>query len=70
VELIKVLSDAEIEQICERTEELLEATGLRVEHPKLLRMCQVAGANVDETTTRVCFPRSLLRELLASVPSN
>ena len=69
MELIKTLSDAEIEQIRDRTEELLETVGLRVDHSGLLRMCQGAGAIVDEPAARVRFPRPLLRELLASVPS-
>ena len=70
MELIKTLSEAEIEQIRDRTEELLETVGLRVDHAGLLRMCQAAGAAVDEPAARVRFPRPLLRELLASVPSS
>jgi len=70
MELIKTLSEAEIEQIRDRTEELLETVGLRVDHAGLLRMCQDAGATVDERAARVRFPRPLLRELLASVPSS
>ena len=59
MELIKTLSDAEIEQIRDRTEDLLETVGLRVDHPALLRMCQAAGATVDERAARVRFPRPL-----------
>ena len=70
MELIKTLSEAEIEQIRDRTEELLETVGLRVDHAGLRRMCEAAGATVDEPAARVRFPRPLLRELLASVPSS
>jgi trimethylamine--corrinoid protein Co-methyltransferase len=70
MELIKPLSAAEIEQIRDRTEELLESVGLRIEHPALRRLCRDAGAAVDETSARVRFSRPLLRELLASVPSS
>lgn len=70
MELIKPLSESEIGQIRDRTEELLETVGLRVDHPGLLRMCQAAGATVAEPAARVRFPRLLLRELLASVPSS
>jgi len=56
MELIKTLSDAEIEQIRDRTEELLETVGLRVDHSGLLRMCQGAGAIVDEPA-RGCVSR-------------
>ena len=38
MELVKALSDGEIEQIRDRTEEVLETVGLRVEHPVLRRM--------------------------------
>ena len=58
------------QQIRNRTEELLETVGLRVDHAGLLRMCQATGATVDEPAARVRFPRPLLRELLASVPSS
>ena len=70
MELIKVLSESQIEQIRDKTEEILEEVGLRVTHPKLLRLCRAAGAQVDEAGGRVRFPRPLLRELLASVPSS
>jgi trimethylamine:corrinoid methyltransferase-like protein len=52
VELIKVLSEGEIEQIRDRTEEVLETVGLRVEHPVLRRQCREAGAAVDESAER------------------
>ena len=68
IELVKPLSEAEIEQIRDKTEEVLETIGLRVEHPVLRRQCREAGAAVDESAERVRFPRPLLRELLASVP--
>jgi trimethylamine:corrinoid methyltransferase-like protein len=70
MEFIKLLSTTEIEQIRDKTEELLETVGLRVEHPVLRRHCRDAGAAVDEVSARVRFPRPLLRELLASVPSS
>jgi trimethylamine--corrinoid protein Co-methyltransferase len=70
MELIKPLSAEQIEQIRGRTEDLLETVGLRVDHLGLLRMCREAGAAVDEVSARVRFPRSLLRELLTSVPSS
>ena len=70
MELVKVLSDGEIEQIRDRTEEVLETIGLRIEHPVLRGQCRAAGAAVDELAERVRFPRPLLRELLACVPSS
>ena len=70
MELIRSLSDGELQQIRDRTEEVLETIGLAVAHRELLRLCRAAGAMVDEAAGRVCFPRSLLRELLASVPAS
>ncbi len=70
MELIKLLSESEIEQFRERTEEVLEAIGLEVQHPGLLERCRAAGAVVDEATGSVRLPRPLLRELLACVPAS
>jgi trimethylamine--corrinoid protein Co-methyltransferase len=70
VELIKALSEGQIERIREGTEEILETHGLKVTHPYLQRLCLSAGAEVSETSGMVRFPRPLLRELLATVPSS
>jgi trimethylamine--corrinoid protein Co-methyltransferase len=68
--LITALSESQIEQIRDNTEEILETVGLRISHAELLRLCQNAGARVDEAGSIVRFPRSLLRELLSTVPSS
>jgi trimethylamine--corrinoid protein Co-methyltransferase len=70
MELIKQLHAVEIDQLRDCTEEVLETVGLRIEHPSLRRSCHAAGAATDEAGARVRFPRSLLRELLASVPAS
>jgi trimethylamine---corrinoid protein Co-methyltransferase len=68
-----ILSDALTEDqvaiLVEKTEGILERTGLGVAHPELLARCRAAGARVDEAECRVRFPRPVLRELLAAVPS-
>jgi trimethylamine--corrinoid protein Co-methyltransferase len=69
MEFIKPLSEAEIEGVRDRTAEILETVGLRVGHAEMLRRCREAGATVDEASGIVRFPRALLAELLASVPS-
>jgi len=64
------LSENQIAQVCDRTAEILETTGIRVGHDGMLRKCRQAGAQVDEASGLVRFPRLLLAELLASVPAS
>ncbi len=66
---IATLTDSQIEEIRDKTAEILETAGLRVGHADMLRRCREAGAVVDEASGTVRFPRPLLAELLASVPS-
>ena len=66
----KVLSDSQIEQIREATEEVIETTGLRVAHPEARALAKRAGARVDEDAERVRIPPPLLRELLAQAPAS
>ncbi|OIO98209.1 MAG: hypothetical protein AUK03_01570 [Anaerolineae bacterium CG2_30_64_16] len=69
MELTPALSATQVVLIMEKTEEILERTGLGVRHPVLLARCRTAGARVDEAEGRVRFPRPVLRELLAAVPA-
>jgi trimethylamine---corrinoid protein Co-methyltransferase len=66
--LSDALTEGQVALIMEKTEEILERTGLGVTHPALLARCREAGARVDETECRVRFPRGVLRELLDAVP--
>ncbi len=67
--LSEALTEGQVALIMEKTEEILERTGLGVTHPELLARCRAAGARVDEAEGRVRFPRPVLRELLAAVPA-
>ena len=67
--LSDALTEGQVALIMEKTEEILERTGLGVTHPVLLARCRAAGARVDEAEGRVRFPRPVLRELLAAVPA-
>jgi trimethylamine--corrinoid protein Co-methyltransferase len=67
--LSDALTEGQVALIMEKTEEILERTGLGVTHPALLARCRAAGARVDEAEGRVRFPRAVLRELLAAVPA-
>lgn len=64
-----VLTEGQPEKIRDATEEVLEKTGASVQHEGLLRYAKKSGARVDEASGRVRIPKSLLRELLATVPS-
>ena len=44
--VLRVLSDAEIEKIHEKTLEVFEAVGIRVAHEEALRKLKKAGAKV------------------------
>ena len=70
VELVKSLSQDEIDKIRHATEDILETVGFVVQHPGLLRRARSAGAKVEEAGGRVRFPAPLLRELLAQAPSS
>lgn len=67
---ISSLSESQIAEIRDRTAEILETVGLRVQHEGMLQRCRQAGAIVDDATGIVRFPRPLLDELLASVPAS
>ena len=66
--LLQVLSDDEKDQVHERTLGVLADTGVRVETSKGRQILQTAGAQVDENTHIVCFPRALVEESLQIAP--
>lgn len=67
--LLRVLSDAEIEKLHEKTLELLDTVGARVAHEEALGRLARAGARVDAASGLVRFPAALVRELLARAPA-
>lgn len=67
---IKVLSENQIEEIKQLTEEIIANVGFKVEHDGLLKIAAKAGAIVDETSQIVKIPAKLLRELLSRVPKS
>ena len=66
---IKVLSDGQIEEIRNASEDILERTGFKVLDGHALALCRNAGARVNEASGIVRLPRELLRELLSQAPS-
>jgi trimethylamine--corrinoid protein Co-methyltransferase len=68
IEPIRALTEDQIEQIRNATEDLLCTVGFRVLHKDLLRLLGRAGARVDDTSGITRMPRTLLNELLAQAP--
>jgi len=66
--LLQVLSDDEKDQIHERSLNILANTGVRVDSSKGRQILQDAGAQVDENTHIVRFPRTLVEEALQLAP--
>ncbi len=67
--IIRELSESQIDQIRQATEDIVENVGFKVGHEGLRRRCRKAGAKVDEATETVRLPAELLGELLSQVPS-
>ena len=65
----KVLSDVQLSEVRDASEEILERTGCRVLDAQALALCRKAGARVEDANGTVRIPRSLLRELVARAPS-
>ncbi|MBG7609562.1 MAG: trimethylamine methyltransferase family protein, partial [Anaerolineae bacterium] len=66
--LLQVLSTDEKTQIHEQTLKILAATGVQVNTEKGRHYLKDAGAEVDETTKIVRFPRPLVEEALRLAP--
>jgi trimethylamine--corrinoid protein Co-methyltransferase len=68
--LLQVLSKDERSQVHERTLRILSKTGVRVDTAQGRRFLEEAGADVDEDTHIVRFPRELVESSLESAPKN
>jgi trimethylamine--corrinoid protein Co-methyltransferase len=66
--ILQVLSDEEKSQIHERTLRVLGNTGVRVDTSKGRQFLKDAGAEVDQNTGVVRFPRQLVEESLRLAP--
>ena len=67
--VLRVLSDAEIERLHEKSLEVLQTTGVKITHKEALARLKRAGAKVEEHSGRVRFPAPMVKELLESAPS-
>lgn len=68
--LIKVLSDSDVERIHEESLQVLEKVGLKVPQARALEICRKAGVVVDEAAQTVKIPASVMNALIeASRPA-
>ena len=65
---LRVLSDAEITEIHEKSLAVLARTGMRIDSERARTVLGAAGAQVDHADRRVRFPRSLVEASLAAAP--
>ncbi|MBC8334147.1 MAG: trimethylamine methyltransferase family protein [Anaerolineales bacterium] len=65
---LKYLSDSHIEEIHDGSLDLLENTGIMVDHQEGLEFLEKHGAKVDFQTKRARIPRQLVRRALETVP--
>lgn len=65
---LRLLSTGDLDRIHEASLQILERTGMLVDHPRALEMLAGAGARVDAATRRVRFPAHLVERSLATVP--
>jgi len=62
-----VLSDAQIEKIHSATLDVLENTGIKMQHPKAVEILDAVGARVEKD--RVYLPAAIVDEALGNSPS-
>lgn len=67
---LQVLTEDEKSQVHERSLKILARTGVRVDTAKGRRILEAAGAQVDENTRIVRFPRNFVEAALELVPKN
>ncbi len=69
LEPTKVVSDDELESIHEASLQVLERVGMEFNDPESRSIMREAGADVDEATMRVRFPRELVEQSVAKAPA-
>lgn len=67
--LLRMLDEAEVEKMHQKTLEVLQETGVKITHDEALARLSRAGARVDGATGVVRFPAEMVGELLKLAPS-
>lgn len=65
---LRFLSDNEVDQIYEKSIDILSRKGVKVEYEKALKILEKGGAIVDYAAENVTFPRELIEESLKTAP--
>ena len=65
---LRILSDAQLQQVHNASLTVLAETGMKVEHDQARELLQAAGACVDHDSQMVRFPPPLVEEKLKLVP--
>jgi trimethylamine---corrinoid protein Co-methyltransferase len=66
---LSVIADDDRKRILEASFQILEETGVQVDHPRVFRLLCEAGCRGDDEKRRIFFPRLVVREKLALCPS-
>jgi trimethylamine--corrinoid protein Co-methyltransferase len=67
---LEILTDNQIEDLHKTTLDVLQATGIRIESEKALKLLERSGCKVDYNNKRAYFPPALVEECLRKAPSN
>jgi trimethylamine--corrinoid protein Co-methyltransferase len=67
---LNVLTDEQIQQIHEASLEVLEKTGVFLDHPQAQKILSDLGAKVSDDRKKVLLPRDLVEKLLKKSPSS
>jgi len=67
---LKIVTEGDIEEIHKGTLDVLENTGLRIEHQEALKLFEKNGCKVDISNNRVKIPPGLAEECLRKCPSS
>jgi trimethylamine--corrinoid protein Co-methyltransferase len=67
---VDLLHEDEVERIVEAAFEVLARVGLQIDSEPVLRDLAAAGADVDLETERVRFPRTIVQDALAAMPTS
>lgn len=65
---VPLFTDEEIELMKNKVFTLLDTRGFKLEHPRVLRLMDQAGATVDEHTGMIRLPKSFAEEKLSLAP--
>jgi trimethylamine--corrinoid protein Co-methyltransferase len=65
---LSLLSEDEIDQVHEKTLEILQDPGVSVQSEAALGLLELGGAKTDRKSMRACIPESLVRETLQRLP--